>query len=101
MRNEPPTCTLSPDRRQARFEQFAELADRALIEAARTPAGARLRLHDRPDVRATLWPLIEAERRCCSFLRFEVVPDEGSLLVEVSGPPAAGPLIERLFALRD
>ena len=92
-------CSLSASGQERRFAEFAELASVALVEAVRTPNGARLRLRDSRSVQVALWPLIEAERRCCSFLEFGVEVTDGELLVEVSGPPAARPLIDRLFEL--
>jgi hypothetical protein len=97
MKEAPVACALSAEDRQERFREFAELGAAALLEAERTADGARLRLRDGPGVRSALSRLIEAERSCCSFLEFTVDAGGSDLVVEVSGPPAAGPLIDRLF----
>ena len=91
------TCSLDSAAQEKRFGEFAELASVALVEAVRTPRGARLLLRHGDSVQASLWRLIEAERRCCSFLEFSVEVTDPGLWVEVSGPPSARPLIDRLF----
>jgi hypothetical protein len=92
-------CSLDPVDQERRFAEFADLAEVALLEAVRTPRGARLLLRDGDGVQGSLARLIEAERRCCSFLEFAVVSSDDGIRVNVSGPPTAGPLIERLFDL--
>jgi hypothetical protein len=96
----PNTCSLDGAGQEKRFGEFAELASVALLEAARTPQGARLLLRRDDSVQASLGRLIEAERRCCSFLEFAVDVRDAGIWVEVSGPPSAGPLIDRLFDLQ-
>lgn len=93
------TCTLDSEGQEKRIGEFAELASVALVEAVRTPHGARLLLRNDDSVHSSLWRLIEAERRCCSFLEFSVEAGDRGLLVEVSGPPSARPLIDRLVDL--
>jgi hypothetical protein len=93
------TCSLDSAGQEKRFGEFAELASVALVEAVRTPHGARLLLRRDDSVLASLGSLIEAERRCCSFLEFRVEAGDPGLWVEVSGPPSARSLIDRLFDL--
>ena len=95
----PNTCSLDSAGQEKRFGEFAELASVALVEAIRTPHGARLLLRHDDSVQAPLWRLIEAERRCCSFLEFRVEAGDRGLWVEVGGPPSARRLIDRLFDL--
>ena len=92
-------CSLNSSDQEKRFGEFAALASVALIGAVRTPHGAVLRLRNTASVQEALWPLIEAERRCCSFLSFDVRVRDSDLVVEVSGPPGARTLIDRLFDL--
>ena len=99
MADTPNTCSLDSAGQEKRFGEFAELASVALVEAVRTPHGARLLLRHDDSVQASLWRLIEAERRCCSFLEFRVEAGDSGLRVEVSGPPSARTLIDRLFDL--
>ncbi len=99
MPNTPNACALDSAGLETRFGEFAELASVALVEAERTPDGARVLLRQGDSVQATLSRLIEAERRCCSFLEFAVDVGDAGIRVEVSGPPSARPLIDRLFDL--
>lgn len=92
-------CSLDLAGQEKRFAEFAELASVALLEAVRTPHGARLLLRAGDSVQASLWRLIEAERRCCGFLEFGVEVSDDGLWVEVNGPPSARLLIDRLFDL--
>jgi hypothetical protein len=93
------TCSLDSAGQEKRFGEFAALASVALVEALRTPHGARLLLRRDDSVLASLGSLIEAERRCCSFLEFAVDVSDAGIRVEVSGPPSARSLIDRLFDL--
>ena len=99
MPDTPNTCSLDSAGQEKRLGEFAELASAALIEAVRTPHGARLLLRHGDSVQASLSRLIDAERRCCSFLEFAVDVRDTGIRVEVSGPPSARPLIDRLFDL--
>jgi hypothetical protein len=92
-------CSLDLADQEKRFSEFAELASIALLESSRTPHGARLLLRHSDSVQASLWRLIEAERRCCSFLEFAVEVSDDGIRVDISGPPAARLLIDRLFEL--
>jgi hypothetical protein len=92
-------CSLDPAGQEGRLAEFAELASAALLGSTRTPHGARIQLRNSPSVQDSLWRLIEAERSCCSFLEFGVEVGDEELSVEVSGPPSARPLIDRLFDL--
>jgi len=42
--------------------------------------------------------VIEAERRCCRFLRFAVAaePDGGQISLEVTGPPGTAQFLDQL-----
>lgn len=99
MPDTPNTCSLDSAGQEKRFGEFAELASAALVEAVRTPDGARLLLRHDDSVQVSLLRLIEAERRCCSFLEFAVDVRDSGIRVEVSGPRSARLLIDRLFDL--
>src|SRR5215218_5664934 len=92
-------CSLDPEDQEKRFEEFADFASTTLLAATRTRRGACLELRRSETTQASLRRLIEAERRCCSFLEFGVETGDDAIRVDVSGPPAARPLIDRLFDL--
>ena len=79
-------CSLDPEDQEKRFEEFADLASTALLAATRTRRGARLELRRSESTQESLRRLIEAERRCCSFLEFSVAVESDRMNVEVIGP---------------
>lgn len=90
-------CSLTASDKAKRQAAAADLRQRALLEAEAIPAGLRLRFSAQPGIREELDHLIEAESECCSFLRFELDASDGELILDVSGPDQARPLIGRLF----
>ena len=94
-------CSLDRTEQEARLEEIAELASQALLDARQTIRGAQLRLENSKGVRAQLRRLIDAEAKCCPFLHFEMRLADEAVLLEVSGPPEARPLIDRLFGARE
>jgi len=63
-----------------------------------TSEGYRLGFDSSPETLHAVAIAIEAERHCCRFLRFElaVEPDEGPLVLTLSGPPGAREFLEAL-----
>ena len=98
MTDMPIACTLSE----------AEIRDNAggllpsLIDRARgvtpLPEGVSLRFDADGDVLAAIARVVEAERRCCRFLRFRltVEPDAGPMTLDVTGPPGTGEFLRVL-----
>jgi hypothetical protein len=85
----PIACTLTPEEMRrgregllpgilARAEAHEPLAD-----------GFRFRFKSETGLLADLASMIDAERRCCRFLLFQVIaePDEGPIWLDVTGPP--------------
>lgn len=94
----PIACTLSPDGMAARLALIDALASDGLIDRTSTDAGLRVRLRDTPEIEARTRELVAAESKCCAFLDFELGREDGSLVLEVSGPEAARPVIDMFFA---
>jgi hypothetical protein len=94
----PIACTLSPDGLTERLAMIDALAADHLLDRAATDAGVRVRLRDAPGVERRARDLVAAESRCCAFLDFDLVREDGALVLEISGPPDARPLIDRFFA---
>ena len=65
------------------------------------PDGARWRFSPAGDLMLALATMIEAERRCCQFFRFQVVAEayNGSVWLEVRGPAGTREFLERLSGL--
>ena len=94
----PIACTLSPDGLTARLALMEALAADGLLGRATTPAGMRVRLRDAPDIERRTRELVAAESRCCAFLNFELGRDNGELVLDISGPEDARPVIDMFFA---
>ena len=96
----PIACTLSAaEVRERRAGLLPGLVARA-AERVTVSNGYRWRFTPANDLLSALAPVIEAERRCCPFLRFVVTaePDGGPIALEVTGPPGTRELLDQLVA---
>jgi hypothetical protein len=88
----PIACTLTPEElRRGREALLPGIIARA--EAHEPVAGgARFRFTSEAALIPAIAAMIDAERRCCRFLQFQLTaePDEGPLWLEVTGPPGTG-----------
>ena len=95
----PVACTLTPDALRARREGL--LADLLRRAESRDFAGDSLRLRFAADDETlpVVTRAIDAERRCCRFLRFAVTvePDGGPIYLDLSGPPGTGDFLAALL----
>jgi hypothetical protein len=91
-------CTLTADAFRDRTELLAALADRALLARAPIPGGERLTFAGDAAAERDLRAAVEAERSCCAFLDLDLRRHEDRLVLDVTGPADARPLITELFA---
>jgi hypothetical protein len=96
----PVACTLSPDGMSARLALIDALASDGLLDRTATAAGVRVRLRDTPDVERRTRELIAAESACCEFLDFALARDGGDLVLDITGPRDARPVIDMFFAAK-
>lgn len=94
----PIACTLTPDGMTARVALIDALAADGLLDRTATDHGLRVRLLDRPHIEQRTRELVAAESKCCAFLDFELGRDQGDLVLDISGPEDARPVIELFFA---
>jgi hypothetical protein len=94
----PIACTLSPDGMTARLALIGALASDGLIDRTPTETGLRVWLRDTPDIEARTRELVAAESKCCAFLDLALGRESGHLVLDVSGPEAARPVIDMFFA---
>ncbi len=80
----PVACSLGTDALAERRAQWRRLAAAALRDAVHVPGGARLTFRDGPDVAPRLRALAAAEAGCCGFARWEVIEDDGVLVLEAT-----------------
>ena len=98
MTNLPIVCTLTPDELQARRTALLPglLARAVAIDAL--PDGVRIQFAAAGDTLRTIADVIEAERLCCRFLRFDltVSPDGGPITLTISGPAGTAEFLAQL-----
>jgi hypothetical protein len=94
----PIACTLGPEDMTARQALIDALARDALLDRTPTEAGVRVRLRDDPAVERRTRELVAAEAHCCAFLTFALAHEDGALVLDISGPPEARPVIDLFFA---
>ena len=94
----PIACTLTANGMTARLALIDALAADGLLDRTRTDAGLRVRLLDRPDIEQRTRELVAAESRCCAFLEFDLGRESGELVLDISGPEDARPVIDMFFA---
>lgn len=75
-----------------------QLARDGLIAREATESGVRVRLRDTDEVERRTRELIAAESSCCSFLTFRLDRVDRELILEISGPDHARPIIDLFFA---
>ena len=95
----PVACTLTPEALRARRAGLlSDLVGRAEGRED-LPEGLRLRFAPTAETLATIARAVEAERRCCRFLRFGITvePDGGPVFLELTGPPGTGEFIGALL----
>ena len=94
----PIACTLAPDGMTARLALIDALAADGLLDRAGTEAGVRVRLRDTPEIARRTRELVAAESRCCAFLDFHLGREAGELVLDITGPADARPVIDMFFA---
>ncbi|MGH2683419.1 MAG: cation diffusion facilitator family transporter [Actinomycetota bacterium] len=93
-------CSLDDEELTARRADWRALEAGALIRAETRPDGRLLVYRGGADTARVLKGLIEAERKCCSFLDFRVEAAEDEVRVTVTMPPEARPSATELGIVR-
>lgn len=98
MKNLPIVCTLTPETMATRKAQLLPGLFRRAATTQATSEGYRLRFDSSAETLHAVASAVEAERHCCRFLRFDLIvePDEGPLILTLSGPKGAREFLEAL-----
>ena len=82
----PVACTLSPETLAARKAGLLPALAREAVAREEMPDGLRLRFD--ADHLQRIAAVVDAERQCCRFLRFDITvePDFGAVWLALSGP---------------
>jgi hypothetical protein len=94
----PIACSLSADDLRARAADTRELARHALRDRRAITGGARLTFDPAPGVHQRLSDFVVAESACCPFLTLALERIGGALILDITGPEEAAPIIAELFA---
>jgi hypothetical protein len=100
MRDLPVACTLAADELSSRREGLLPgLIARATSRVA-LDDGYRLTFPPAPGLLAEVARVIDAERQCCRFLRFQLVVDQdcAPITLEVTGPDGTRAFLADLIA---
>lgn len=95
---EPIACTLTPGGYATRTAELSALAAHALLSRKVIDGGQRLIFADTPPVEHELRAAIAAETSCCAFLSMILRRTDAGLVLDVTGPAGAKPIIAELFA---
>jgi hypothetical protein len=94
----PIDCSLTGADYRERVAHIRQLARDALVARCPIDGGARLTFEGTADVRQRLEAIVAAESICCPFLTMNLSSHQGQLVLEVTGPELAAPIIEELIA---
>ena len=94
----PIACSLTGAEYRKRVAEIGQVARDALRERRPIDGGVRLSFEATADVRRRLEAFVAAESECCPFLTMNLRAGDGRLVLEVTGPELAAPIIEELFA---
>ena len=94
----PIACALNPGELEARMASLQALAARALIARTTIEGGQRLTFLDGPAVERQLRDAVAAESSCCSFLSMRLERTDRAIVLDITGPAEAQPVIAELFA---
>lgn len=95
----PIACTLTPEQLSSRRDQLLPGLLQRAVEVTDLEHGVRMSFESSEGLLAELANVIEQERTCCSFLRFQlaVEPGSGPILLDVTGPPGTRELLQSIL----
>ena len=94
----PIACSLNPIEFLRRRDTLLPGVVASAESSEPLPDGARWRFRPSSHLMLALATMIDAERRCCPFLRFQVVAeaDNGPIWLDVTGPAGTRDFLDRL-----
>jgi hypothetical protein len=91
-------CSLSAADAGTRQAEWSALLARAAVTRTPVAGGMRVGLAPVAGVRSELERLVEAERACCPFLELALEETTAGLVLTVTAPPDAEPIVQELLA---
>jgi hypothetical protein len=96
--DQPIACSLGAGDYEERLRRLGDLSANTLVSRQPIPGGERLLFIDTSDTEEALRAAIDAEASCCSFLTMTLERKRTGLVLDVTGPELARPIIAELFA---
>ena len=97
--SEPPVaCSLTGSEQVVRASEARELMQGALIAREPIEGGVRLRFRGAFETRAAVRDLARREKECCPFFEFELAEAGEEIVMTVTAPADARPLLDSLFS---
>jgi hypothetical protein len=99
---EPVACALDPKELKARQGSLLPGLAAHVRAIHETSDGYEFEFAASREILAQLVDVIDAERRCCRFLKFELIvePAEGSVKLRLGGPPGTREFLSSLLDLK-
>jgi hypothetical protein len=97
----PILCSLTPQALEARKQGLLTALLHRSIGQESLGEGLRLRFDASSETLSNLVRAVDAERHCCRFLRFTITvePDEGAVILDLTGPPGTREFVAALLEL--
>lgn len=92
----PIACSLDGGDYQDRLRALERLGATALRSGEEQSDGATLRFRRDPEVRRELAAIVDAENTCCPFLGLDIEDDEETLVLSITAPREAMPVVHDL-----
>lgn len=92
----PIACSLDSREKALRVKEWHELARAALTRKERIKGG--IRAHFEPSAKEAVRELARLEKECCSFFGFRIDVSPQEVILEVTAPEEAEPVLDALFA---
>ena len=95
----PVACSLTARELQERSHHVLQKVRAALVETKEMENGYAYRLPSDGAWISELADLVNLERQCCLFLRFNIIvePDNGSIWLELTGPEGTKDFLTSIF----
>jgi hypothetical protein len=89
-------CSLGAGDYRERLSRIRKLGEVAFLRMEARPDGAVLSFRNSQQVQAELSSIVDAEAACCSFLDLSVHSEAERLILTISSPPDAMPVVRDL-----
>src|SRR2546423_14938547 len=99
MTDSPIVCTLGPEALKARRQGLLARVAALSKHTTKIAAGYRFEFTPERETLSLLAQMIDGERQCCRFLRFDltVEPNSGPISLELTGPPGTREFLDALL----